>query len=535
MGDAPEDSPDGDGRGAMRQTAQVVAGFLLGALAGIVVVLAIVAFRASVEEIYLHSFGELFGWLGLPALLGPVVGVWAAVRAGVGSFWRGVGVVAATLVVGAAVGAGIGAVASVFPADTWAGGIVGAGAGILLAGAVLAVRDFKGGSSSVATATPFLLLSVAACGGDPPPQETRTFPPPEPGEVEAVVFLLGDPGVALTDRYPVLPRLRQEIERWSGALGEEGHLAMAVLGDIVYPSGLHPADHSDRRRDSLYITSQLDLIGGPEAEEAGTRALFIPGNHDWGQEEDWKGAVRLVRLEDFLDAWEGPGAGRAEVVPEPGTGGPAVIDMGANLRLVLLDTAWWLLGSDPAAKSEVIDSVRTALRTAGERRVVMAAHHPLETGGPHGVSLGRYLGFRALLQKAGILLQDLQSRPYHGFVRRLTSVFDEEGYPDLFVGGHEHSLQVFSSWETASGRSLVVGSGSKLTEVRDAPDMLFGRSEPGFGTIFVLRDGSLHYRLTSAPARFLSCKGEARDRARCMREGVGAFRTVWAEEVEAGS
>lgn len=557
----------------LRHLGRAFAGVVLGILVGVVITLAAVAFRAVVNEVFLHNFGDVVGWLGLPVVLVPAVALWAALRLSGRSFWIGVAVVLAGTVAGVVVGASIGAMAAPPPSAPWAGGILGAGGGALLTALTVTVllarrtpfRDSPEFPASTgpdprdrAAAAALVLATItSACAPPPPaPDEPRTTPAPDPSEVESVVFLLGDPGMARMNEYPVLPRMRQDVERWSRALGSDGRVAMVVLGDIIYPDGLHPAEHERRRVDSLRLSDQIEVISGRGADRLGARGIFVPGNHDWGREEDWDGAVRLVRLRDFLESWEGAAKGRLTLAPEPGTGGPAVIDVGDGLRLILLDTAWWLLGSDPEEKDAVIEDVRRALRSAGDRRVMMAAHHPLESGGPHGtaVGLGRTFGIRALLKKAGLLLQDLESRPYADLGRRLLNAFAEAGHPDLYVGGHEHSIQVFASWEVETARSLVVGSSSKLTGVRGAPEMLFGRSEPGYGKIFVLDDGTLHIRLTAAPARFLACGGEeggevavdraeeARDSVRgarldlpgpgsCLEEGVEAFRTVWAEDL----
>jgi hypothetical protein len=328
--------------------------------------------------------------------------------------------------------------------------------------------------------------------------------------------------------------MREEVEAWSTALDGRGHVRMLVLGDIVYPEGVHSPSDPRRETDSLYLTSQISVLGGPKAEDAGARGLFIPGNHDWGQEEDFAGARRLVRLDGFLTSWRGPGQGRVELTPPAGDGSE-VRDVGEHLRLVLLDTAWWLLGREDGEREAFLDRVREALRTAGNRRVVVAAHHPLETGGPHGagVDLGSFLGIRLLLKRAGILVQDLDSRPYASLKSALMTIFEEEGPPALFVAGHDHSLQLFAGRPQQSPPSVVVGSSSKLTGVSAAPDMRFGRSEPGYGKILIHHDGTLRLELSAAPARYLRCPPEP-EAPECMAEGVDAYRIVWRETLDQG-
>lgn len=500
------------------------------------VVMGYLAFLASVKSVYLHGMEELVGWRGLPALVVLLAVPWAAFRLRRRPFWRNLAFFGAALVGGTVLGAAGGAIGTDHASGPWAGGLMGGAAGTLLGTGVVAMRAWRRPTrGAVAALAAFLILGTAACrpDPDPPPREARVDPIPDSSRVESVVFFLGDPGMARMDSYPILPRLRRDVEAWSARMGEDGAVRVLVLGDVLYPDGMSAPDGGTRTSDSLRVVSQIGTVAGPRAEAVGTRALFLPGNHDWGQELDEDGEVRLRRLADFLDAWSGPGAGRVTLHPRAGTGGPDVVDVGDHVRLVLLDTAWWLLGREPGETRPVMEGVRRALETAGDRTVVVAAHHPLETGGPHGmgVDLGSLLGLRTLLKKAGILLQDLDSRPYSSLRGGLLDVFEEVGRPDLFVGGHEHSLQVFEGGMSGAERAMVVGSASKLTGVTEAPGMLFGRSEPGYGKLLALDDGSVHLVLEAAPSGFLSC-GDG-DGPGCMEEGVAAYRTVWSETVDA--
>lgn len=506
----------------------MLAGLLVGLIAGVALVLGIAGLRLVFENIYLHGFGDFVGWLGLPALLAVVAGVVAGARLPVHRVWRVAGLVLGSLLAGAAVGAAVGAMAGSSPTTPWLGGLIGGGTGVV--GGTLGAILLQGRRAAAATGAMILLSLLPAACSAPAPGEATNLPAPDPAVVDAVVFLLGDPGLMREETSPLAARMQDDVEEWSEAVGAEGHIAVVVLGDIVYPVGLHPADHPDRERDSLRLAAQISMVSGEAADAAGARMIFLAGNHDWGHERDWAGALRLVRLEEFLNAWSGPAAGRLSLRPEPGTGGPDVVDLGSEVRLILLDTAWWLFAAEADEKEDMIQGIRRALRTADDRRVIMAAHHPLRTGGPHGAAddLARSFGIRFLLRKAGLLLQDLSSVPYADLRSRLDDAFATVRRPEIFAGGHEHSLQVFGAEDSRVPRDVVIGSGSRLTEVQNAAGMLFGRSEPGYAKVMVLRNGDLHLRLEAAPDRYLSCEG-APDVDACMADGIEAFRTVWAE------
>ncbi len=281
------------------------------------------------------------------------------------------------------------------------------------------------------------------------------------------------------------------------------------------------------------MSDQIDMIRDPAAQERAARMYMVAGNHDWGLAEDQEGARRLRNLGAFVDRERERGA-NVDLAPTAGSGVPDVVDVGDRLRLVLLDTAWWLFDAEPRGKEAFIGGVRDAIAGAGARRVVVAAHHPYQSAGPHGgfFSIGKTLGIRYLLYRSGALLQDLSSRPYRQMRLALGEVFREEGRPLAFVGGHEHSLQVIAHDDPGAPRySIVSGSASKLTGVGPIPGTMFQRSAPGYVQLVVRENGAVDVEVVAGPPRFLSCpenEPAELEWERCMTEGAASFETVYA-------
>ena len=547
--------------GVRRRILGGLTGIVVGALAGLVLSLALVVARAVLEEVFLHELEDIVGWPAIPLGLLPAVGAVLGTRLRL-----------ASPATGAAFGAALGAVAgglggAVFfaePPAPWAGAVMGAGAGVLVGGALAPLAPGRWAAAKArrfrhaiprwarrALAATVLVAAgsavAAQLGADPEPlPPAGAIPAPDTAGVSTVVFFVGDPGEATFATYPVLARLRQDVERWSTALESDGEVAVVYLGDLVYPSGLPPRDAPGWPEESRRVADQVEVVAGPAARARGARALFVAGNHDWGQEEDWEGAVRVVRLGELLAEHRAEGI-RVSLEPEAGTGGPSVVDLGDRLRLVLLDTAWWLLEGERESKDAVVAGVEAAIRDARDRNVVVAAHHPFVSTGPHGglADLGSTLGIRALLARSGAMLQDLYSEPYRELRNDLLAVFRRTRPPVLFAGGHEHSLQVVRTEEPGAPRTSVVsGSASKLTGVEARESTLFARSAPGYALLLVRRDGALELRIDAAPARFLACPDSAgaandpesprvpaRETTSCLRRGVEAYRTVWAGPV----
>lgn len=360
---------------------------------------------------------------------------------------------------------------------------------------------------------------------------------PEPAEVDQVLFLVGDPGQARTVNYPIMPRLQQDIEAWSERLADSA-VTVLVLGDIVYPLGLHPPGHELFPHDSAIVMDQVRLLAGPAATSRKARGYFMAGNHDWGLEEDWEGFVRLKTLDDFLGVARAQTGAQAFLVPEAGTGGPFVVDLGEHVRLLILDTAWWLL--DTAAggdenRAEVLRKVEEAINTAGRREILFAAHHPFKTVGPHGTGGGSFwttLGVRYLLTRSGAILQDLTSVPYRELARGLREIFERTGPPLAFIGGHEHSLQLIGAVnDTDPTYSIVSGSASKVTTVGTLPGVRFAQSAPGYMRLFVLKNGGLRLFVEASPVELRTCPTAEPQRAECMARGVASFETVYSQRL----
>ena len=168
---------------------------------------------------------------------------------------------------------------------------------------------------------------------------------------------------------PVLHALRTDL------LAHPGEKLVVFLGDNIYPTGMPEADDPDRAEAERHIDDQIQVV-----LEGGARGVFIPGNHDW-QKGGTDGWWRVHRQAEYVDRF-GPGV---EVLPRNGCPGPVARDVGSRLRLIMMDTQWYLHGGPkPGAWSpcrvrspDVLgDSLRAAVARAGDREVIIAAHHP---------------------------------------------------------------------------------------------------------------------------------------------------------------
>ncbi len=383
-----------------------------------------------------------------------------------------------------------------------------------------------------------LLALSGACNLAPPQLPSpQQIPAPDPSQVERVLFLVGDPGEARQEYFPILPRLQQDIEWWAERLRGDSTVTVLFLGDIVYPLGLHAPGSAEYPGDAAIVMDQVRLLTGPHAKQRRAQAYFMAGNHDWGLRTEWAGYDRLKNLDNFLNMARTQTGAAVRLVPEAGQGGPYVVDLGEHVRLLILDTAWWILDGGRAAgggQRAVLERIQAAMSSAGKRQVIFAAHHPFQSAGPHGgeFSFWETLGLRYLLARSGAVLQDLTSLPYRELKAGLRSIFERTGPPLLFVGGHEHSLQIIAGrWPADPKFSIVSGSASKVSGIGREKNLTFGRAAPGYMRLLVYRDGRMSVFVESGPVEYKSCPKEDPQSRECMVAGVAAFETVHSQHI----
>jgi len=286
------------------------------------------------------------------------------------------------------------------------------------------------------------------------------------------VILIGDAGAALPDEGTLA-----DVGVWSSDLPDA--TSVVFLGDNLYPSGLG----EDDERGEAILLQQLRA----------TRAkkVFVPGNHDWGNY--FLSAATLAHEERFIDGFaESP----ASLLPKGGCPGPALetlVEPGAGLaqgvRLLAIDLDWWLIdaGDRPACagserEGDFVTSLGRTLRENKDEHVIVVAHHPLRTGGPHG-GYGRGFWGRqgaGLAGAFGIDLHDVDASRYRRMVSRLLPAFTQAP-PLVYAAGHDHGLQVIEGRDTA-GTLVVSGAGSarNITTVTAIAGTLFAHATPGF-------------------------------------------------------
>lgn len=350
-----------------------------------------------------------------------------------------------------------------------------------------------------------ILLLVVGCSGL---QRVPTPPVVEadPESVELSLFLIGDAGAPAPDE-PVLLALRNELD------AAPGQVATVFLGDNIYPRGMPPEEAPMRDEAERRLKAQVDVATATE-----TPVYFVLGNHDWAYMSP-DGLASARRQADFIDE---NGGQWATLLPAPGCPGPAFVDLGSRARLILIDTQWWLhpfvrpVGeSSPCAATtdlEVINQLNQLMIAAGDRHVIVVAHHPLETGGLHGGYMGwsshvfplreladwlyiplPVLGSAYALRRAQTGPNQDISGPLYARLRRALNVVFARRRPLVYAAGHDHNLQVIEGGDDTAQWLLVSGSGiyGHVTQVNWVDGTRYAAPASGYMRMDFLRDGKV--------------------------------------------
>jgi Calcineurin-like phosphoesterase len=353
-----------------------------------------------------------------------------------------------------------------------------------------------------------VLVAVAACQLAGCAGRAPAFPPSPPpvasGELAYRLFLIGDGGKPRKGGDPVLAALTVDLDSNSAAA------TVVFLGDNVYSRGVPPAGSSDRSEMERRLVDQMNAVLRTTA-----RGVLVPGNHDWdGSGEDgW----RAIRRQEELVTARGEG-GRIVFLPRNGCPGPIVVDVGEHLRLVALDTEWWLRAHDkpgpdecsPGTEAAVVEALGRSLAGGGARRTIVVAHHPLVSSGPHGgyfnwqdhlfpltrlwkglwIPLPGLGSLYPLVRHWGLSSQDQAAKQNRHMRAELETAFRETP-PFVYASGHEHTLEVLTGKTVPY--LLVSGTGyyghSSPTKWR--PESLYRNPTGGFLRLDVRRNGTV--------------------------------------------
>lgn len=322
------------------------------------------------------------------------------------------------------------------------------------------------------------------------------------------IILIGDAGEPANDiKEPVLQGLKTEA-----SIIPESTLVI-FLGDNIYSNGLPAEDGQDRKEYERRIDEQIN-----EVVETGAQGVFIPGNHDWaqGNDECWE---RIIRQAVYVNGKE---YFNVQFLPTNGCPGPEVLDFGEQIRVIILDSQWWFQDENlrpgpsdslcvSSTEGEIISALDSIMNVSQDKFVVVAAHHPLSTHGPHGgyftwqdhifpfTNLNEYLwlplpiigSLYPLIRGSGVSSQDLANHKYQNYKNKVESILSK--YSGIvYASGHEHALQILQGVNdniyAVSGAGIW---GHVVKSLGEGEDTIFAGRFEGFVSLNVFNDNRI--------------------------------------------
>ena len=295
---------------------------------------------------------------------------------------------------------------------------------------------------------------------------------------------------------------------------ESAQSAVVFLGDNIYCCGLPDSASAKRAQAEMRIDAAIDAVAG----FAG-RIIFIPGNHDWGD----SGSISretLLRQQRYIEER----LGKDTFLPQNGFPGPTEVKLTDEIRLIAIDTQWWMLDDKPFGDTgeyeveedaDFLLELRELLAKRDDEHILLVGHHPLISYGEHGghFSLKDHLfPLTNFWKNAWLPLpiigslypfirsiaggdQDISNRNYQALQGALLSLFQRHDGNLVYASGHDHNLQHIVEGIT---HLVVSGSGSRPGYVSRFGSAAFTSEEEGFMVLDYLSDGSVQMRAESA-------------------------------------
>ena len=232
------------------------------------------------------------------------------------------------------------------------------------------------------------------------------------------------------------------------------------------------------------------------------KIFVIPGKKEW----KWGQGRGQESLEEYQRMIKKSFRDKSVNLIDAGCPGPLEIFLTEQITLIMLDTQWWLdvsnyqgekdySGCDIKDEDDIMLLLVDALLRNRDKTVIVAAHHPLFSQGPHGGKfptslhftpplLGSlYVGYRKGLGN----LQDLSSPRYSLLQEKLLKVLSQ--HPRLiYISGKEASQQLFQNKDQYY---LVTGAGSRSRYVKTGKPAMFTSGAQGYSLLKFYGQGEI--------------------------------------------
>ena len=342
-----------------------------------------------------------------------------------------------------------------------------------------------------------IIIGITSCVSYKPKYKGEWARQQPEGKAYYTVYLLGDAGNSIMgETNLVFDHLKNELDN------ESDKSAIIWLGDNIYPVGLAPNNSVYHPEGRYKLQAQLNTMSDFKGKK-----YFVPGNHDWYT----FGRVGLRRQEMLVDSFlqNTPNYSNQDnfFLPDKGCGDPQVVELAEGIKLLLMDSHWFLNENarkgdqsvcDVKTPEEFLKKLNTEIEKNSENTLIVASHHPPYTYAHHGGKFPLKSDIFPLTQRfnwlylplpaAGYIFnrmrlrlseQDVYHPTYQLYRNNLSKNLEAHGR-SIVASGHEHTLQFI---ENDNQYYVVSGSASKSNKVGMGKGSKFSTGEKGYAKI----------------------------------------------------
>jgi len=327
------------------------------------------------------------------------------------------------------------------------------------------------------------------------------------------IYLIGDGG---RDTLPSAALQLLAFENF-----DDMQSSVIFLGNNVYPKGNYTNETSLKAKIAeRKLTAQFELFTTYQGQ-----FYILPGNKDW--KNGLPGGFQSVKQQQqisndwFLKNSTVKNAKTGVYFKSVGLPGPIVQMIHPQIKLVMLDSQWWLQGdmfhkvgklsgknrkkTSEAAFRQLDSIVENSGKT--NELLIVAAHHPIITNGFHAHLRQpfRFLINYTPMQLFGILglnrffRQDLTQHRYKKYRKRISEII--QAHPScVYVSGHEHAMEYFEK----NGNHFIVSGSSERLDKLDRyifPAKFMDDIENGFFKLSLMSSGKVQLAAFGVNAR----------------------------------
>lgn len=288
------------------------------------------------------------------------------------------------------------------------------------------------------------------------------------------------------------PELKKRLVQLETTIKNEDNSnsqTLLLLGDIK---------QENRLNEQLLI----NFIKGQKS--SGVNVLSVTGDHDW----DNSGYYGLDTVSALKDRFKSA-IGNNIFIPKKDCPGPYVKDIGEHLRIIGINSQWWLhpyrkiLPTDSECKNilkvQILEELDEAIESANGRKVIIVAHHPLISGGVFGGNsnlLGQLFPFahnnprnKTFLPVFGTIyhsyrqnigsLQDFSNSVYKQYIKDIEDVlYDHENV--IVCSSHEYDLQLL---QLNNNYQIISGNLLRSAQVSEIENTIYKNNKTGFAKL----------------------------------------------------